>query len=89
MPRGCVCWSRAHGAACWRIAHPPTGLLSLRFLLDAPHLEAAYATGDGGWQTIADDLDLSLLSVDTAGGFIGNTFGPYALRSEDGSAGAE
>ena len=32
------------------------------------------------WQAIATNLDASLLSAAIAGGFIGNTFGPYALR---------
>jgi alpha-N-arabinofuranosidase len=29
---------------------------------------------------VASDLDASILSTDTAGGFIGATFGPYAFR---------
>ncbi len=54
--------------------------VSFRFQLDGPRLDAAYRTQDGEWKRVADGLDASLLSVDTAGGFIGNTFGPYAFR---------
>ncbi|GHH53900.1 MAG: glycoside hydrolase family 43 protein [Gammaproteobacteria bacterium] len=52
--------------------------LRLRFQLDGPRLDAFYASGRGDWQPLARDLDASLLSTDTAGGFIGVTFGPYA-----------
>lgn len=54
--------------------------LSFRFQLDAPGLDAAYRVEGGEWKKVANGLDASLLSVDTAGGFIGNTFGPYAFR---------
>lgn len=53
---------------------------TLRFRLAAPRLEVDYALDGGDWQPLATDLDASLLSVDTAGGFIGNTFGPYAVK---------
>ena len=35
----------------------------------------------GQWESVATDLDASLLSTDVADGFIGATFGPYAFRS--------
>lgn len=54
--------------------------VSLRFDLDAPRLDASYSIDGGDWKSIAAGLDSSLLSVQTAGGFIGNTFGPYAYR---------
>lgn len=54
--------------------------VSLRFELDAPKLDVSYSVGGGKWQPLATGLDASLLSVQTAGGFIGNTFGPYAYR---------
>lgn len=57
--------------------------VSLRFELDAPRLDASYSIDGGEWKTVAEDLDSSLLSIQTAGGFIGNTFGPYVLRRED------
>lgn len=56
------------------------GPVSLRFRLDGPRLEADYAITAGAWRSVATGLDASLLSVETAGGFIGNTFGPYAVR---------
>ncbi len=54
--------------------------VSFRFHLVAPRLDVDYAFAPGDWQPLATDLDASGLSVDTAGGFIGNTFGPYALK---------
>ena len=56
------------------------GPVSLRFRVDGPRLEASYALTAGDWKTVATGLDASLLSVETAGGFIGNTFGLYAVR---------
>ena len=60
----------------------PTGIadVRLRLRVDGPRAQAWYATSDGQWQRLGEELDASLLSVDSAGGFIGNTFGPYALR---------
>jgi xylan 1,4-beta-xylosidase len=54
--------------------------LRLRFVLDGARLDAFYASGQADWQPLARDLDASLLSTDTAGGFIGVTFGPYVYR---------
>ncbi len=54
--------------------------LSLRLRLDAPRLDVDYALTPGDWRLLAADLDASLLTVDIAGGFIGNTFGPYAVK---------
>ena len=68
----------------WWLARIPLdgkqGPVSLRFRLDGPRLEADYAMASGEWKPVATGLDASLLSVETAGGFIGNTFGPYAVR---------
>jgi len=64
-----------------RIALPGSpAQVSLRLRLAAPRLDVDYALAPGQWEPLAADLDASLLSVDTAGGFIGNTFGPYALK---------
>jgi alpha-N-arabinofuranosidase len=64
-----------------RVALPSTTQpVSLRFELDGPRLDVYYAVAPGQWQAIATNLDASLLSAAIAGGFIGNTFGPYALR---------
>ncbi|WP_411852804.1 glycoside hydrolase family 43 protein [Stenotrophomonas sp. LGBM10] len=39
----------------------------------------AFDTGDGrGWQTLADDVDGTVLSTDRAGGFVGALLGPFA-----------
>ncbi len=54
--------------------------VQLRFQLNAPKLDVSYSIEPGQWKTVATGLDASLLSVQTAGGFIGNTFGPYAYR---------
>lgn len=56
------------------------GPVSLRFRVDGPRLEASYSLTAGDWKSAATGLDASLLSVETAGGFIGNTFGLYAVR---------
>lgn len=74
---------------------PPTGVplarialadagapVRLRLRLDGPRLDAFYASGNGDWQPLAQDLDASLLSTDTAGGFTGVTFGPYAYATD-------
>jgi alpha-N-arabinofuranosidase len=55
----------------------------LRFRLANAGLQAEYATGNGEWQVLRDDLDAKLLSTQTASGFIGATFGPYAWRDAD------
>lgn len=57
-----------------------TGPVSLRLQLEGPRLNLYYATAADQWLPLADNLDASLLSAAVAGGFIGNTFGPYALR---------
>ncbi|GHB94158.1 glycoside hydrolase family 43 protein [Thermomonas carbonis] len=54
--------------------------VSLRFKLDGPTLDVSWRTQTGEWKSLASGLDTSVLSVDRAGGFIGNTFGPYAVR---------
>ena len=54
--------------------------VSLRLQLDGPRLDVSWLEVNGTWKTLADRLDASVLSVDRAGGFIGNTFGPYAVR---------
>jgi alpha-N-arabinofuranosidase len=54
--------------------------VSLRFQLDGPRLDVSWRTSKEQWKALASDLDASVLSVDHAGGFIGNTFGPYAYR---------
>ena len=53
--------------------------VSLRFQLDGARLDVYYAVEPEQWTPVASGLDASLLSADIAGGFIGSTFGPYAL----------
>ena len=54
--------------------------VSLRFQLDSQHLDVSWRSETGAWNSLLNRLDASLLSVDRAGGFIGNTFGPCAVR---------
>ncbi|TXI74291.1 MAG: glycoside hydrolase family 43 protein [Dechloromonas sp.] len=54
--------------------------VQFRIRLNAPRLDVDYALGNDPWQSLGQDIDASQLSVDTASGFIGNTFGPYALH---------
>jgi xylan 1,4-beta-xylosidase len=71
----------ATGERIARIALPSSQQpVSLRFQLDGPRLDVSYALQPGEWKPVASDLDASILSTDTAGGFIGATFGPYAYR---------
>ena len=63
------------------LAQVPAAPLQLRLRLDGPRLDVDYALAPGAWQPLGTDLDASLLSVERAGGFIGNTFGPYAWRT--------
>lgn len=74
----------AHGRELARIPLPavPAGPVALRLRLDAPRLDVDYALAPGDWTPLAENLDASLLSVETAGGFIGNTFGPYAVKRD-------
>jgi len=60
-----------------------TNTVGLRLVLDGPKAQAWFALRPDQWQRIGGDLDASLLSADTAGGFIGNTFGAYALKLPD------
>ncbi|HVJ39438.1 MAG TPA: glycoside hydrolase family 43 protein [Stenotrophomonas sp.] len=53
----------------------------LRFHLAGATLQAEYAVQPDHWQVLRDDLDARVLSTQTAGGFIGTTFGPYAWRN--------
>ena len=72
-----------HGRELARVALSSLpALVSLRMRLDAPRLDVDYALAPSAWQPLAEGLDASLLSVDTAGGFIGNTFGPYAFKRD-------
>ena len=47
-----------------------------------------YAGENGPWETLAADLDATLLTTDVAGGFVGATVGPFA-RMEPLSEGAQ
>ena len=71
----------ATGERIARIALPSSQEpVSLRFQLDGPRLDVSYAVQPGQWKPVATGLDASILSTDVAGGFIGATFGPYAVR---------
>ncbi|MGV7179097.1 glycoside hydrolase family 43 protein [Xanthomonas axonopodis] len=52
--------------------------VKLRFALDAARVRVDYAVGQGQWQTLLEQGDASVLSTESAGGFLGATFGPYA-----------
>lgn len=57
--------------------------VGLRLVVDGPKAHAWFAPRPGQWQRIGGDLNASLISTETAGGFIGNTFGAYALKLLD------
>jgi len=53
--------------------------LRLRIKGDEGRYAFAFDSGDGrGWQTLADDVDGTVLSTDRAGGFVGTLLGPFA-----------
>ncbi|MET0890671.1 MAG: glycoside hydrolase family 43 protein, partial [Stenotrophomonas maltophilia] len=53
--------------------------LRLRIAGDEGSYAFAFDTDDGqGWQTLADDVDGTVLSTDRAGGFVGALLGPFA-----------
>jgi len=53
--------------------------LRLRIAGDEGSYAFAFDAGDGqGWQTLADDVDGTVLSTDRAGGFVGALLGPFA-----------
>ncbi|TBX01797.1 hypothetical protein TP46_19195 [Xanthomonas citri pv. aurantifolii] len=52
--------------------------VTLRFALDAARVHVDYAVGQGQWQRLLEQGDASVLSTESAGGFLGATFGPYA-----------
>jgi alpha-N-arabinofuranosidase len=54
--------------------------LQLRIRARGAKYDFEYAGGGGHWQTLARDLDGTLLSTSVAGGFTGAVFGVYAAR---------
>ncbi|GAE49710.1 xylosidase [Xanthomonas arboricola pv. pruni str. MAFF 311562] len=52
--------------------------VTLRFALNGARVHMDYAVGSGQWQTLMEQGDARMLSTDSAGGFLGATFGPYA-----------
>ena len=56
--------------------------VELRIEARGDRLDFSYALRPGDWQLLARDVDATVLSTRTAGGFIGATLGPYARGSE-------
>jgi alpha-N-arabinofuranosidase len=53
--------------------------LRLQIKGDGGRYAFAFYTRDGqGWQSLADDVDGTVLSTDRAGGFVGALLGPFA-----------
>jgi sialate O-acetylesterase len=53
--------------------------LRLKITGDGGRYAFAFDTGEGrGWQTLAKDVDGTVLSTDRAGGFVGTLLGPFA-----------
>ena len=57
---------------------PDSGPVRLRVEADGPDYAFSYAVADGGWQSLAADVDGSILSTERAGGFVGVLLGMYA-----------
>ena len=56
----------------------PADATRLRVTARADRYDFAYAAERGDWTTLARDVDGTILSTRTAGGFVGVTFGPHA-----------
>jgi alpha-N-arabinofuranosidase len=55
------------------------GALRLKIDGDEGAYGFAFDAGDGrGWQSLARDIDGTVLSTDRAGGFVGTLLGPFA-----------
>ncbi len=57
---------------------PEAKSLKLRVVASDSKCAFEYATDSGSWETLAADLDATMLTTDVAGGFVGATAGPYA-----------
>ena len=57
---------------------PASGPVRLRIEADGPDYAISFAAGAGPWQSLAADLDGSILSTQRAGGFVGTLIGLYA-----------
>ena len=57
---------------------PASGPVRLRIEADGPDYAISFAPGSGLWQSLAADLDGSILSTQRAGGFVGTLIGLYA-----------
>ena len=55
----------------------PADATRLRVTARADRYDFAYAADQGEWITLARDVDGTILSTRTAGGFVGVTFGPH------------
>lgn len=60
--------------------------VKLRVTVNDSKCSFEYAREGGAWETLAADLDATLLTTDVAGGFVGATVGPHA-RVEQEQAG--
>lgn len=59
------------------------GPVRLRIEADDDRYTFSYATATGDWNVLAEDVDGSILSTQTAGGFVGALVGPYAYRAPE------
>jgi len=60
----------------------PGQSLHLRIDAEGPRYRFSYAVEPGHWRVLADDVDGSILSTRTAGGFVGAVFGVHAYSPE-------
>ena len=64
---------------------PASAVLRLKIAGDEADYAFSFDTGDGqGWQTLARDVDGTVLSTDRAGGFVGALLGPFARDERAG-----
>jgi xylan 1,4-beta-xylosidase len=60
------------------VSLPSAGSIAFRVTGNDAKCTFEYAREKGSWNTLAADLDATLLTTDVAGGFVGATIGPHA-----------
>ena len=59
--------------------------IKLRVTPNAAKCAFEYTVENGSWETLAVELDATLLTTDVAGGFVGVTVGPFARSDQNGN----
>lgn len=63
---------------------PDAKNVKLRITANDAKCAFEFAVEDGAWDTLAADLDATLLTTEVAGGFVGATVGPFTRVDQNG-----